>query len=92
MRIGDVRVGEGQPLALISGLNVIESQDAAIETALAVQGVAERHDMPVVFKASSAAGEMGPVFGSEDVSAALPAVVEMGEADISPVAPATPGQ
>ncbi|MBW2267758.1 MAG: 3-deoxy-8-phosphooctulonate synthase [Deltaproteobacteria bacterium] len=52
MRIRDVRVGKGHPIALISGLNVIESQEATIEAALAVQGVAERHGFPVVFKAS----------------------------------------
>jgi len=52
MRINDVRVGDGEPLALISGLNVIESVEATIECALAVQGVADRHGLPVVFKAS----------------------------------------
>jgi 2-dehydro-3-deoxyphosphooctonate aldolase (KDO 8-P synthase) len=52
MRIRDVCVGERQPLALISGLNVIESHDGTLEAALAVQGVAERHGVPVVFKAS----------------------------------------
>jgi 2-dehydro-3-deoxyphosphooctonate aldolase (KDO 8-P synthase) len=52
MRISDVRVGNGEPLALISGLNVIESLEATLDCALAVQGVADRHGMPVVFKAS----------------------------------------
>jgi 2-dehydro-3-deoxyphosphooctonate aldolase (KDO 8-P synthase) len=52
MRIGDVRFGNGEPLALISGLNVIESETAALECAAAVQGVADRHGVPVVFKAS----------------------------------------
>jgi 2-dehydro-3-deoxyphosphooctonate aldolase (KDO 8-P synthase) len=52
MRIGDVRVGNGEPLALISGLNVIESGEATLDCALAVQGVADRHGLPVVFKAS----------------------------------------
>jgi 2-dehydro-3-deoxyphosphooctonate aldolase (KDO 8-P synthase) len=52
MHIGDVRVGDGAPLVLISGLNVIESLDGALETAEAVQAVAELHRIPVVFKAS----------------------------------------
>jgi 2-dehydro-3-deoxyphosphooctonate aldolase (KDO 8-P synthase) len=52
MRIGDIRLGYGAPLTLISGLNVLETLDGALETAVAVQGVAERHGMPVVFKAS----------------------------------------
>ena len=43
MRIRDVRVGAGHPLALISGLNFIECQGATLEGALAVQGVAVRH-------------------------------------------------
>ena len=52
MRISDVRVGNGEPLVLISGLNVLESEEAAIECAFAVQGIGERHGLPVVFKAS----------------------------------------
>jgi len=52
MRIGDIRVGDGAPLVLISGLNVIESLEGALECAVAVQGVADRHGLPVVFKAS----------------------------------------
>ncbi len=52
MQIGDVCVGNGEPLALISGLSVVESGAATLDCALAVQGVAERHGVPVVFKAS----------------------------------------
>jgi 2-dehydro-3-deoxyphosphooctonate aldolase (KDO 8-P synthase) len=52
MRIGGIRVGAGGPLALISGLNVLESLEGALQTAAAVQGVAERHGLPVIFKAS----------------------------------------
>ena len=52
MRIGDLAIGNGHPLALISGLNVIESLDATLECAELVQGIAERHGLPVVFKAS----------------------------------------
>ena len=52
MRVSDVRVGNGEPLALISGLNVIEGFEATLDCALAVQGVADRHGVSVVFKAS----------------------------------------
>jgi len=52
MQIRDIPVGDGASLVLISGLNVLESLDAALATAEGVQGVAERHDLPVVFKAS----------------------------------------
>ena len=57
MRIGDVRVGNGEPLALFSGLNVIESAATTIDCALAVQGAAERHGIPVVFNASFDQGD-----------------------------------
>lgn len=52
MQISDVRLGSGEPLALVSGLNVLESLEATLDIAHAVQGVAERHGVPVVFKAS----------------------------------------
>ena len=52
MRIGDLVVGDGAPLVLISGLNVIESLERTMECALATQDVAERHGLSVVFKAS----------------------------------------
>jgi 2-dehydro-3-deoxyphosphooctonate aldolase (KDO 8-P synthase) len=52
MQIGDVSIGEGAPLALISGLNVLETLEGALLCAEAVQAVAERHALPVVFKAS----------------------------------------
>jgi 2-dehydro-3-deoxyphosphooctonate aldolase (KDO 8-P synthase) len=52
MQIGDVVVGDGAPLVLISGLNVLETLEGALETAEAVQVVADRHALPIVFKAS----------------------------------------
>src|SRR5262245_4470234 len=52
MRVGEIAIGRGEPLVLISGLNVLESLDAALECAEAVQGVADRHGLPVIFKAS----------------------------------------
>jgi 2-dehydro-3-deoxyphosphooctonate aldolase (KDO 8-P synthase) len=52
MQIRDVCIGKGEPLALISGLNVVETPEATLDCALAVQGVAERHGVPIVFKAS----------------------------------------
>jgi len=52
MQIGDVCVGDGAPLVLISGLNVIETLEGALECAEAVQAVAELHGLSVIFKAS----------------------------------------
>jgi 2-dehydro-3-deoxyphosphooctonate aldolase (KDO 8-P synthase) len=52
MQIHDIPVGEGSPLVLISGLNVLESLDAALACAASVQAIAERHALPAIFKAS----------------------------------------
>ncbi len=52
VRIGDIPIGEGAPLALIAGLNVIESEAATIESAQTLSAIAARHDFPLVFKAS----------------------------------------
>ena len=52
MKIAEIPVGGGAPLVLISGLNVLETLDGALECAEAVRGVSERHGMPAVFKAS----------------------------------------
>jgi 2-dehydro-3-deoxyphosphooctonate aldolase (KDO 8-P synthase) len=52
MRIGEVPLGDGAPLVLIAGLNVIESEDATLEAAGTVREIAARHGLPAVFKAS----------------------------------------
>jgi 2-dehydro-3-deoxyphosphooctonate aldolase (KDO 8-P synthase) len=52
MQIRDIQVGDGAPLLLISGLNVLETLDGALKVAEAVAAIAERHAIPAVFKAS----------------------------------------
>ena len=52
MRIGKLQVGDGAPLALISGLNVIENEADTIEVARTIQQLAEKHGFPLIFKAS----------------------------------------
>jgi 2-dehydro-3-deoxyphosphooctonate aldolase (KDO 8-P synthase) len=52
MRVGDVPIGNGAPLALISGLNVIESEDDALKVATELSDIASRCCIPVIFKAS----------------------------------------
>jgi 2-dehydro-3-deoxyphosphooctonate aldolase (KDO 8-P synthase) len=52
MQIRDIPVGDGAPLVLISGLNVLESLDGALSCAHAVAAIADRHGMPAIFKAS----------------------------------------
>jgi 2-dehydro-3-deoxyphosphooctonate aldolase (KDO 8-P synthase) len=52
MQIRDIPVGDGAPLVLISGLNVLETLEGALACAHAVAAIAERHGLPAVFKAS----------------------------------------
>ncbi len=52
MRIGRILLGDGAPLVLISGLNVIETEAATCEAARRVRDIAVRHGLPAVFKAS----------------------------------------
>ena len=52
MRIGKIPVGEGAPLVLICGLNVIETEADTVEIARTIQQLAEKHRFPFVFKAS----------------------------------------
>ena len=51
-RIGGHEVGDGRPLLLIAGPCVIESEAQALSHARAVKALAERHRLPVIFKAS----------------------------------------
>jgi 2-dehydro-3-deoxyphosphooctonate aldolase (KDO 8-P synthase) len=52
MRIGEIPLGGGAPLVLISGLNVLETAEAAVACAAALRALAKRHGLPLVFKAS----------------------------------------
>ncbi len=52
MKIGDIAVGNGAPLVLIAGLNVIESEEASVAAARLLAERAEGHGFPLVFKAS----------------------------------------
>ena len=52
MQIGEISIGHGAPLVLISGLNVLERKAAAIECAQVTRDLAQRHGLPLVFKAS----------------------------------------
>ncbi len=50
--IGPIRIGRGQPLALIAGPCVIESRDHTLRLADAIARVCRQLDIPYVFKAS----------------------------------------
>ena len=49
---GTVTIGTGYPLAFVLGPCVIESENHAVETGLALAEIAVRLDLPIVFKAS----------------------------------------
>ena len=52
VQIGGIPVGRGAPLVLIAGLNVIESESAAVECAQTLRSIADQRGVPLVFKAS----------------------------------------
>ncbi len=52
VRIGGVTVGEGHPLILIAGPDVIESEASALRHAEAIARIAERFGVPYIFKCS----------------------------------------
>jgi 2-dehydro-3-deoxyphosphooctonate aldolase (KDO 8-P synthase) len=52
MRVAEIPIGGGAPLVLISGLNVLETPEGAVACAAALERVAARHGLPLVFKAS----------------------------------------
>jgi 2-dehydro-3-deoxyphosphooctonate aldolase (KDO 8-P synthase) len=52
VRIGEIPIGGGASLVLISGLNVLETPEGAVACAVALQRVAKLHGLPLVFKAS----------------------------------------
>jgi len=67
IKVGDVEVGAGRPLAVIAGPCVIESKDSALEHAARLKEAANRVGVPFIFKSSydkanrsSAASYRGP--------------------------------
>ncbi|MEE2792628.1 MAG: 3-deoxy-8-phosphooctulonate synthase [Acidobacteriota bacterium] len=52
VQIGDICIGNGAPLVLIGGPCVIESEAHALSLAGAIATIAERLDVPFIFKAS----------------------------------------
>lgn len=50
--IRKIPIGGGAPLALVAGLNVVESEEATLSVAGELRALAERYDFPLIFKAS----------------------------------------
>ena len=51
-RIGGHEVGDGRPLLLICGPDVVEGEEITLRCARAVKEIAARHGLPLVFKCS----------------------------------------
>jgi 2-dehydro-3-deoxyphosphooctonate aldolase (KDO 8-P synthase) len=52
VQVGNVRIGSEMPLVLISGPCVIENEKTAMETADFLKKLAEKLDIPFIFKSS----------------------------------------
>ena len=52
VKVGDIEIGPNQPLVLIAGPCVIESEDIVLQTAEFVKTVSEKHGLPFIFKSS----------------------------------------
>ncbi len=52
VQVGKIRIGQNEPLALIAGPCVIESEDVVMRTAEAVRRIADKTGMPLIFKSS----------------------------------------
>ncbi len=52
VRIGEIRIGKGNPLVLIAGPCVIESQENALEVAKELKKICSNLKIPYIFKAS----------------------------------------
>ena len=49
---GDIQIGDGQPLAIIAGPCVIESEDLCLEVGAKVKQITQKLGLPYIFKAS----------------------------------------
>ncbi|RJP24582.1 MAG: 3-deoxy-8-phosphooctulonate synthase [Candidatus Abyssobacteria bacterium SURF_5] len=52
VRVGDIVIGHGRPLALIAGPCVLEEESITFETARFLAGLRDRLSVPVIFKSS----------------------------------------
>lgn len=52
VQINQIKIGNGQPLALIAGPCVIESRDIVMQSAEQIKIICERLDIPLIFKSS----------------------------------------
>ncbi len=52
VRVGEIRIGKGNPLVLVAGPCVIEDESVVMEVAETLKGLCQRLKIPLIFKAS----------------------------------------
>jgi 2-dehydro-3-deoxyphosphooctonate aldolase (KDO 8-P synthase) len=52
VEVGKIEIGRGKPLVIIAGPCVIEDPETTISIAKTLQELSQRHDIPLIFKAS----------------------------------------
>jgi 2-dehydro-3-deoxyphosphooctonate aldolase (KDO 8-P synthase) len=52
VKVGNISLGKGRPLALIAGPCVIESEESALRHARGIKDIAEKNKIPFIFKSS----------------------------------------
>jgi 2-dehydro-3-deoxyphosphooctonate aldolase (KDO 8-P synthase) len=52
VKVGDIKIGNNNPLVLIGGPCVIESEDLVLKTADKVKKIADKLGFPFIFKSS----------------------------------------
>jgi len=50
--VGNIKIGGGEPLVLIAGPCVIESESSALRHAEKIKAIADRLDIPYIYKSS----------------------------------------
>ena len=51
-RVGNLEAGDGRPLLLICGPDVVEGEEITLRAAKAIKAIAAKHQVPLVFKCS----------------------------------------
>lgn len=52
IRVGNIEIGPGKPLALFAGPCVIETEDIAFQAAEEIKKISEKHNFPLIYKSS----------------------------------------
>ncbi|MCM8757757.1 MAG: 3-deoxy-8-phosphooctulonate synthase, partial [Candidatus Omnitrophica bacterium] len=52
VKVGNIKIGNNNPLVLIAGPCVIESEELCLETAKRIKEITHKLDIPFIFKSS----------------------------------------